>query len=225
MNSAAIVAFAAVLAVANAGYLAAPAAVGYHSQISSPAVYGNSYSTGIVRGAPLIGAYGAHGAHHSLVRVARGIYGAQVAPLAYGAHAAPLAYGAHTAPLAYAAHAAPLAYGAHAAPLAYASPALVSRSYHVNPLTYGGAAHIRVARGIYSNLHAAAPLTTYAAAPIAHSAHVAYAAPALRSVAYSAPIAHAAPLAYAAHSAPLAYAGAPAVYGHGYGLHGARAFL
>jgi len=203
MNSAIVVAFAAVLAVANAGYLGAPAVgLAYSSPLNYHNAYAVSSSTGIVRGAPLVAAYPAH---HGLVRVARGaVYGA-----------------------------APLAYAARPAVYASPALISRSYHGNTSPVVYGGLPHIRVARGILgaSPVAYAAGPAVYAAHPavyaapavktVAYAAPAVYAAPALRTVAYAAPavktVAYSAgPVAYAAHpavyGAPLTYAAGPVAY-------------
>ncbi|XP_014245734.1 larval cuticle protein A3A-like [Cimex lectularius] len=213
---------AAVVAVARAGVVGAPAVVAP----GAPLAYGG-YARGLGYAAPV-----AHVAH---------------APVAYAAHAAPVAYAAHAAPVAYAAHAAPVAYAAPVAKAvvaAHAAPVLaktvVADEYDPHP-QYSYAYDVQdaltgdsksqhetrdgdVVHGSYSLVEADGTRRTvdYTADPVngfnavvhkeAAVVKAAVAAPVVAKVA--APVAyaaHAAPVAYAAHAAPVAYAAAPVV--------------
>ncbi|XP_049803817.1 cuticle protein 67-like [Schistocerca nitens] len=164
--------FAAVLAVARAGYLGAPA-VAYGA---APAYAAPAYA------APAYAAYGAHAVapaaitsqHSNIlrsygnlgqvstysktidtpyssvtksdVRVSNDALAHVAAPVAYAAHAAPVAYAAHAAPVAYAAHAAPVAYAARPAVVKAAAPAvgLLGVAYSAAPAV----AHMTYSNGL-----------------------------------------------------------------------------
>ncbi|XP_049853906.1 cuticle protein 67-like [Schistocerca gregaria] len=135
-----IAVFAAVLAVARAGYLGAPAvaygaapayaAPAYATHAVAPAAITSQHSN-ILRSYGNLGQVSTYSktidtpyssVSKSDVRVSNDALAHVAAPVAYAAHAAPVAYAAHAAPVAYAAHAAPVAY---AAPAVHAAPAVV----------------------------------------------------------------------------------------------------
>ncbi|XP_046994153.1 cuticle protein 67-like [Schistocerca americana] len=135
-----IAVFAAVLAVARAGYLGAPAvaygaapayaAPAYAAHAVAPAAI-TSQQSNILRSYGNLGQVSTYSktidtpyssVSKSDVRVSNDALAHVAAPVAYAAHAAPVAYAAHAVPVAYAAHAAPVAY---AAPAVHAAPAVV----------------------------------------------------------------------------------------------------
>ncbi|XP_049798820.1 cuticle protein 67-like [Schistocerca nitens] len=165
-----IAVFAAVLAVARAGYLGAPAvAYGAAPAYAAPAYAAPAYAAHAVAPAAItsqhsniLRSYGNLGqvstysktidtpyssVSKSDVRVSNDALAHVAAPVAYAAHAAPVAYAAHAAPVAYAAHA------AHAAPVAYAAPAV-----HAAPAVVKAAAP---AVGLLGVAYSAAPAVAH----------------------------------------------------------------
>ncbi|XP_047005064.1 cuticle protein 67-like [Schistocerca americana] len=159
--------FAAVLAVARAGYLgapavaygaapayAAPAYAAYGAHAVAPAAITSQHSN-ILRSYGNLGQVSTYSktidtpyssVTKSDVRVSNDALAHVAAPVAYAAHAAPVAYAAHAAPVAYAAHAAPVAYAARPAVVKAAAPAvgLLGVAYSAAPAV----AHMTYSNGL-----------------------------------------------------------------------------
>nr|CAD7602829.1 unnamed protein product [Timema genevievae] len=190
---------AAVLAVANAGYLGSPAisyaAPAYASAAYAPAAITSQHSN-ILRTPGNLGQVSTYSktidtpyssVSKSDVRVSNDALAYSAVP-AYASYAAAPAYASYAAP----------ALAGHA----YAAPALAARAYAAPALSYSPAA-------VVSHVSFAA----YAAPAI----HGAYAAPAIHG-AYAAPPIHgayAAPAIHGAYAAPVVKTTATAVSGHG----------
>ncbi|XP_049952157.1 cuticle protein 67-like [Schistocerca serialis cubense] len=158
---------AAVLAVARAGYLgapavaygaapayAAPAYAAYGAHAVAPAAITSQHSN-ILRSYGNLGQVSTYSktidtpyssVTKSDVRVSNDALAHVAAPVAYAAHAAPVAYAAHAAPVAYAAHAAPVAYAARPAVVKAAAPAvgLLGVAYSAAPAV----AHMTYSNGL-----------------------------------------------------------------------------
>ncbi|XP_047096849.1 cuticle protein 67-like [Schistocerca piceifrons] len=159
--------FAAVLAVARAGYLgapavaygaapayAAPAYAAYGAHAVAPAAITSQHSN-ILRSYGNLGQVSTYSktidtpyssVTKSDVRVSNDALAHVAAPVAYAAHAAPVAYAAHAAPVTYAAHAAPVAYAARPAVVKAAAPAvgLLGVAYSAAPAV----AHMTYSNGL-----------------------------------------------------------------------------
>ncbi|XP_049776337.1 cuticle protein 67-like [Schistocerca cancellata] len=154
--------FAAVLAVARAGYLgapavaygAAPAYASYGAHAVAPAAITSQHSN-ILRSYGNLGQVSTYSktidtpyssVSKSDVRVSNDALAHVAAPVAYAAHAAPVAYAAHAAPVAYATHAAPVAYAARPAVVKAAAPAvgLLGVAYSAAPAV----AHMTYSNGL-----------------------------------------------------------------------------
>nr|CAD7446690.1 unnamed protein product [Timema bartmani] len=237
---------AAVLAVANAGYLGSPAisyaAPAYASAAYAPAAITSQHSN-ILRTPGNLGQVSTYSktidtpyssVSKSDVRVSNDAlaYGAvsAYAPAIHGAYAAPAIHGAYAAPAIHGAYAAPAIHGAYAAPAihgAYAAPV------HSNILrtpgnlgqvsTYSKTIDTPYSSVSKSDVRVSNDALAYGAVPAyasyaAPAYHGAYAAPALAGRAYAAP-------AVAAHGGLLgvAYSAAPIVshmtYSNAYGIN------
>ncbi|KAF5280610.1 hypothetical protein FQA39_LY05258 [Lamprigera yunnana] len=203
--------FAALLAIARAGYLHAPAAI----HAAPVAAYAAPAQVAHYSSAPAVSSSYIHQAHSGVH--AAPVAAVHAAPVA-AVHAAPVA-AIHAAPVVH--HAAPYVHHAavHAAPVAVHAPAVGASEQSV-VRSYGGnhavSHYAKAVDSAFSSVRkydtritndalAVAPVAHYAhAAPVAHYAH---AAP-LAHYAHAAPVAHyahAAPVAaYAAHAAPVA---------------------
>ncbi|CAH0626996.1 unnamed protein product [Chrysodeixis includens] len=192
-----VAALCAIVAVCQAGLLAAPAHYSSAAAVSSqniirhdqPAQHVAIAAPVAYHAAPAAVSYHAAPAHYSsaaavssqnIVRhdqPARHV--AVAAPVAY--HAAPAAVAYHAAPAVTTYHAAPAAVSYHAAPAHYSSAAAVSSQ---NIVRHDQAAqHVAVAAPVA--YHAAPAVTTYHAAPAATTYH---AAPARVATYHAAPV-------------------------------------